>query len=92
MVYKGGLQKRDGEILVNLFDHAILFTKIAKNKHHEHLRVYRRVRSPVMAFDCSFVLTFPQSQYHLNSSPSLSQKMYQTRTTGPYVRANKPDL
>ncbi|KAF9454241.1 RhoGEF Rgf2 [Macrolepiota fuliginosa MF-IS2] len=42
MVYKGSLQKRDGEIQVYLFDHAILFTKSAKNKNHEHLRVYRK--------------------------------------------------
>lgn len=44
LIYKAGLQKRDGEILVFLFDHAILFTKSAQKKHHhEHLRVYRRV-------------------------------------------------
>ncbi|KAJ3558567.1 hypothetical protein NP233_g11485 [Leucocoprinus birnbaumii] len=43
LIYKAGLQKRDGEILVFLFDHAILFTKSAQKKHHhEHLRVYRR--------------------------------------------------
>lgn len=91
-MYKGGLQKRDGEILVNLFDHAILFTKIAKNKHHEHLRVYRKVGSPGMV-----LLYFrpdppcPISQYHSNSSPSLSQKIYQTHVMGPFAHANKRD-
>ncbi|XP_006461808.1 hypothetical protein AGABI2DRAFT_185908 [Agaricus bisporus var. bisporus H97] len=42
MITKGTLVKRDGEILVHLFDHAILFTKSVKNKQLEHLRVYRR--------------------------------------------------
>ncbi|KAF8916237.1 CNH domain-containing protein [Mucidula mucida] len=41
MVYKGPLNKRDGEINVYLFDHALLFTKMTKNKQHEALRVYR---------------------------------------------------
>ncbi len=44
MVYKGPLNKRDGEINVYLFDHALLFTKMTKNKQHEALRVYRPVR------------------------------------------------
>lgn len=44
MVYKGTLNKRDGEIHVYLFDHAILFTKLVKNKQHEQFKVYRRVR------------------------------------------------
>jgi hypothetical protein len=44
LIYKAALQKRDGEIMVFLFDHAILFTKSMKNKHHhETLRVYRKV-------------------------------------------------
>ncbi|KAF9563907.1 CNH-domain-containing protein [Agrocybe pediades] len=42
MVYKGTLNKRDGEIQVYLFDHALLFTKLVKNKQHEHYKVYRR--------------------------------------------------
>ncbi|KXN92394.1 Rho1 guanine nucleotide exchange factor 1 [Leucoagaricus sp. SymC.cos] len=42
LIYKGGLMKRDGEILVFLFDHAILFAKGVKSKGHESLRVYRR--------------------------------------------------
>ena len=32
LVYKGELNKRDGEIQVHLFDHALLFTKIVKTK------------------------------------------------------------
>lgn len=43
MVYKGVLNKRDGEIHVYLFDHAILFTKCVKTKTHEQFKVYRRV-------------------------------------------------
>lgn len=44
LIYKAGLQKRDGEVLAFLFDHAILFTKsMHKKHHHESLRVYRRV-------------------------------------------------
>ena len=43
MVYKGVLNKRDGEIHVYLFDHAILFTKSVKTKTHEQFKVYRRV-------------------------------------------------
>lgn len=44
MVYKGTLNKRDGEIQVYLFDHALLFTKLVKTKQHEQYKVYRRVR------------------------------------------------
>jgi hypothetical protein len=44
MVYKGILNKRDGEIQVYLFDHALLFTKLVKTKQHEQYKVYRRVR------------------------------------------------
>jgi len=46
MVYKGALNKRDGEIQVYLFDHALLFTKLVKAKQHEQYKVYRRVREP----------------------------------------------
>ncbi len=45
MVYKGTLNKRDGEIQVYLFDHALLFTKLVKAKQHEQYKVYRRVRA-----------------------------------------------
>ena len=43
LVYKGELNKRDGEIQVHLFDHALLFTKLVKTKHVEQYKVYRRV-------------------------------------------------
>ncbi|KAJ7149739.1 RhoGEF Rgf2 [Mycena crocata] len=42
LVYKGILNKRDGEVQVYLFDHALLFAKQAKTKTHEQYRVYRR--------------------------------------------------
>ena len=43
LIYKGELNKRDGEIQVHLFDHALLFTKFVKTKHLEQYKVYRRV-------------------------------------------------
>jgi RHO1 GDP-GTP exchange protein 1/2 len=43
LIYKGGMNKRDGEIQVHLFDHALLFTKLVKTKHVEQFKVYRRV-------------------------------------------------
>ena len=43
MVYKGVLSKRDGELQVYLFDHALLFTKGVKTKQLEQYKVYRRV-------------------------------------------------
>ncbi|KAJ7180957.1 CNH-domain-containing protein [Mycena filopes] len=42
LVYKGALNKRDGELQVYLFDHALLFAKPLKTKTHEQYRVYRR--------------------------------------------------
>ncbi|KAJ7464623.1 RhoGEF Rgf2 [Mycena latifolia] len=42
LVYKGVLNKRDGELQVYLFDHALLFAKQVKTKTHEQFRVYRR--------------------------------------------------
>ncbi|CAK5283232.1 unnamed protein product [Mycena citricolor] len=42
LVYKGPLNKRDGELQVYLFDHALLFVKIVKQKQTEHMRVYRK--------------------------------------------------
>ncbi|KAJ7463423.1 CNH domain-containing protein [Mycena galericulata] len=42
LVYKGVLNKRDGELQVYLFDHALLFAKQVKTKTHEQYRVYRR--------------------------------------------------
>jgi hypothetical protein len=50
MVYKGVLNKRDGEVQVYLFDHALLFAKSVKTKSHEQYRVYRRVRPFVFCF------------------------------------------
>ncbi|KAJ3865844.1 CNH domain-containing protein [Lentinula novae-zelandiae] len=41
MIYKGPLNKRDGELQVYLFDHALLFTKVVKTKQHEFYKVYR---------------------------------------------------
>ncbi|KAF5383621.1 hypothetical protein D9615_003552 [Tricholomella constricta] len=42
MVGKDTFNKRDGEIQVYLFDHAIVFTKPMKTKQHDQFRVYRR--------------------------------------------------
>ncbi|KAJ7656356.1 CNH-domain-containing protein [Mycena polygramma] len=42
LVYKGVLNKRDGELQVYLFDHALLFAKPLKAKTHDQFRVYRR--------------------------------------------------
>ncbi|TFK26207.1 RhoGEF Rgf2 [Coprinopsis marcescibilis] len=41
MIHKGTMNKRDGEIHVYLFDHALLFTKFVKAKNHEQYKVYR---------------------------------------------------
>lgn len=43
LIYKNPLNKRDGEIQVYLFDHALLFAKAVKTKQHEQYKVYRRV-------------------------------------------------
>ncbi|KAJ8695175.1 RHO1 GDP-GTP exchange protein 2 [Pleurotus ostreatus] len=42
LIYKNPLNKRDGEIQVYLFDHALLFAKAVKTKQHEQYKVYRR--------------------------------------------------
>ncbi|KAG5647488.1 hypothetical protein DXG03_009424 [Asterophora parasitica] len=42
LVGKDVFNKRDGEIQVYLFDHALVFTKPMKTKQHEQFRVYRR--------------------------------------------------
>ncbi|KAF9499652.1 CNH-domain-containing protein [Pleurotus eryngii] len=42
LMYKNPLNKRDGEIQVYLFDHALLFAKAVKTKQHEQYKVYRR--------------------------------------------------
>jgi hypothetical protein len=49
MIYKGTLNKRDGELHVYLFDHALLFTKLVKTKQHEQFKVYRRVSKVCLA-------------------------------------------
>lgn len=65
LVYKGELNKRDGEIQVHLFDHAILFTKFVKTKQVEQYKVYRRVSLLICCYLVSviYVLT---SQYRWN--------------------------
>jgi hypothetical protein len=50
MIYKGQLNKRDGEIHVYLFDHSILFTKEIKTKQHTQFKVYRPVRYVLYIF------------------------------------------
>ncbi|KAJ8521220.1 hypothetical protein ONZ45_g2019 [Pleurotus djamor] len=42
LIYKNPLNKRDGEIQVYLFDHALLFAKAVKTKQHEQFKVYRQ--------------------------------------------------
>ncbi|KAF8659898.1 hypothetical protein AX16_001782 [Volvariella volvacea WC 439] len=42
IIHKGTLNKRDGEVQVHLFDHAILFTKVVRAKQQEQYKVYRR--------------------------------------------------
>lgn len=61
------MNKRDGEIQVYLFDHALLFTKLVKTKHVEQYKVYRRVRFILLIYHLSaysFVLF--ASQYRWN--------------------------
>ncbi|KAG6902575.1 hypothetical protein C0995_014582 [Termitomyces sp. Mi166 len=42
LIGKDTFNKRDGDIQVYMFDHAILFTKPMKTKLHEQFKVYRR--------------------------------------------------
>ncbi|KAG6851542.1 hypothetical protein C0991_008268, partial [Blastosporella zonata] len=42
LIGKDTFSKRDGDIQVYMFDHAILFTKPMKTKQHEQYKVYRR--------------------------------------------------
>ncbi|KAH0582817.1 hypothetical protein H2248_010725 [Termitomyces sp. 'cryptogamus'] len=42
LIGKDTFNKRDGDIQVYMFDHAILFTKPMKTKQHEQFKVYRR--------------------------------------------------
>jgi len=81
MIYKGTLNKRDGELHVYLFDHALLFTKLVKTKQHEQFKVYRRVSVLFYNIKLSpshlLPLTPKYSRYPLNSSISL---LLMTRT------------
>ncbi|TFL01949.1 RhoGEF Rgf2 [Pterulicium gracile] len=42
LIYKGTLSKRDGDLNVYLFDHALLMVKVVKTKVGEQLKVYRK--------------------------------------------------
>ncbi|KAG6821216.1 hypothetical protein H0H93_004038 [Arthromyces matolae] len=42
LIGKDTFSKRDGDIQVYMFDHALLFTKPVKTKQHEQFKVYRR--------------------------------------------------
>ena len=68
LIYKGEMNKRDGEIQVHLFDHALLFTKLVKTKHVEQYKVYRRVS--LFLYICSLIISFIcfllTSQYRWN--------------------------
>ncbi|KAJ7714757.1 CNH domain-containing protein [Mycena metata] len=59
LVYKGPLNKRDGELQVYLFDHALLFAKPLKTKTHDQFRVYRR-----LVRKSSFGSTAPRGSPH----------------------------
>ena len=65
LIYKGGMNKRDGEIQVHLFDHALLFTKLVKTKHVEQFKVYRRVSFFVISSTIYAHVPFA-SQYRWN--------------------------
>ena len=80
IVFKGLLSKRDGDLQVYLFDHAILFTKPSKNKQSEQYRVYRKVKGidplsilPPLTFD---------SRYPWNCCAFLLPKTYHRRMVG----------
>ena len=66
LVYKGELNKRDGEIQVHLFDHALLFTKIVKTKHAEQYKVYRRVSHLGILISSILIYNVLASQYLWN--------------------------
>ena len=65
LVYKGEMNKRDGEIQVHLFDHALLFTKLVKTKHVEQYKVYRRVSLLICHYLVSIIYVLT-SQYRWN--------------------------
>lgn len=82
MIYKGALNKRDGEIQVYLFDHAILFTKQVKTKQHDQYKVYRRVslsRAPRSIFSHTITSLY-LSSFSLYQRPKMQLEM---RTSKP---------
>ena len=66
LIYKGEMNKRDGEIQVHLFDHALLFTKLVKTKHVEQYKVYRRVSLSYLSLFSIYRLHALTSQYRWN--------------------------
>lgn len=94
MVHKGPLNKRDGEITVYLFDHAILFTKLVKGKGHEQFKVYRRVRMiplsgrPVscIADTLSCSAYTPRTSLHLRRGRWYISVYREVTTQGPLAR------
>jgi hypothetical protein len=90
MVYKSTLNKRDGELQVYLFDHALLFAKQVKTKQHEQYKVYRRVSFHTL----SMFLVFPliiSSQYLWNfSSYPLPTMLPSTPPLAKIIETSKP--
>lgn len=73
MIGKDTFNKRDGDIQVYMFDHAILFTKPMKTKQHEQFKVYRRVSTLCILSSDHMHMEF-LSLSHWNSSSSRLQK------------------
>ncbi|KAF7309990.1 Rho guanyl-nucleotide exchange factor [Mycena indigotica] len=81
LVYKGILNKRDGELQVYLFDHALLFAKLVKTKTHDIYRVYRR---PI---PLELLLVTASSDETTNSKDTLrGQRTRQLVRRGSFVR------
>lgn len=91
MIYKGALNKRDGEIQVYLFDHAILFTKQVKTKQHDQYKVYRRV-SLSHACRSNFSHTLSLA-YTSRASPDLSARRcsWQCQQAGPAAASSSQE-
>ncbi|THU92740.1 CNH-domain-containing protein [Dendrothele bispora CBS 962.96] len=83
MIYKGTLNKRDGELHVYLFDHALLFTKLVKTKQHEQFKVYRRPIPLELLYITASDDALPQ-----NGS---GNGTLHNRSVGPIVPQVKPD-
>lgn len=75
MVFKGTLSKRDGDIYVYLFDHAILFTKLVKHKNHEQYKVYK----PAIPLELLVVLAADENG-SISANTVRSQRKGQTLT------------